>query len=1177
MAIALPKSVTRRPVKRVSRKKWTGTTPRPAPYSLLDRTKPRADGNRSYTTPRRAVKRLNRQAAAGRRDRQAYRQGKPVKTGGGNLQVRLAGGRGVTLTPAQYRSRLAHAQLDVASRANLLRRNPELRNDALRRARPNTLKVAGLNLGITPESVVRTIAKTPVPELIRGPGQLLKIGVTRGGRDAVALPANVVVGAYHTGAALEKAIPVPGLKKSDTREVKALWNEFKKSDPIALAAQGKFKQAAIAGGQHPLATSLELVGGVGSADRLAGAVRHPGAAAARLVGGPEAAARAATRAVERRRRPVRRIPGTNLEERRQYAKGAGMSALQRRHDVRGLRKVNRLTTKARALEAQGGQTAKVERLRERAQNADPTRVPDRYVHGRVDALEAQTQSMRRPGRSATSKESTATLVKKHGRAMSMIAQRIVLPTRENMRKYAEQLDQVYTSGELDRHEVRQNRRNRNALVKALQDPKFDPAAVAEHGVAMAKVQAPLEDLLVKRNMFDSKAEAERARLKPYAIQHMGARYSEEHGLVRDVRHVGSKKTHEVPLTTEQIRQHMQHVNGLNPDETLFVSHARIGGGDGAFNISARRVQSISTKARTGEAVRKGTFDSHPARMVEHNVRLRGLADATQSFERFLSDFAVRGKNGKIHPFATKKDATDAAKKAILDEHGDEIPGAHKFVAIKASPWAGRKAQLQHALEHADHEGFTVDHGEQGVGGATLRHPVTEALSDALRGKGDNTGGWVLVPARAAARMDEHASVVAGSNPALRTITQGFRRTVLPLSTSWLTGNALEAGLRTAIAGAGPRSWVSYRRAYQELARQNPEKAAEFLHATPGGHYGGVGEQMVRTSARQFENTHLEPVAKAFAKLRNTPGPREVADAYVKFSDWMFGSLNATLEGQFTRTLAGKHLRQTGAIPRQAGKIRMTAKDREILTRAVEQASHGIRNTNDQAAMADFVRRAYGKYDGYGPGARKAIMNWTPFGAWTWNAAKFIVSVLPKDHPALTAMLAANHQLTEDWRKQHGLDEWSQSPLPGFLQGSIPLPGGQHLRVARYTPFGLAANPLDTVAANVLPQFSGTLATFRGEDWKGQKIKINGKDPDDLQKAFIAAREFAFSTVPVIGLALRTKGNIREKGVPGGLKKTYWPFNPVKPKQKAAGNEFENYKRKSGPDVSAEFDKFKAAN
>jgi hypothetical protein len=92
--------------------------------------------------------------------------------------------------------------------------------------------------------------------------------------------------------------------------------------------------------------------------------------------------------------------------------------------------------------------------------------------------------------------------------------------------------------------------------------------------------------------------------------------------------------------------------------------------------------------------------------------------------------------------------------------------------------------------------------------------------------------------------------------------------------------------------------------------------------------------------------------------------------------------------------------------------------------------------------------------------------------------------------------------TDEWRKEHGLDKFIAGAAPGWLQGSIPGAGGVKYRApARYTPFGFFTDPLESTAGAVLPQFTGALAAFRGQDWKGATLRDkNGNELDDLGRA-----------------------------------------------------------------------------
>jgi hypothetical protein len=126
---------------------------------------------------------------------------------------------------------------------------------------------------------------------------------------------------------------------------------------------------------------------------------------------------------------------------------------------------------------------------------------------------------------------------------------------------------------------------------------------------------------------------------------------------------------------------------------------------------------------------------------------------------------------------------------------------------------------------------------------------------------------------------------------------------------------------------------------------------------------------------------------------------------------------------------------------------------------------------------------------FSPAEKRAIVLYTPFMAWTWNAAKFVLDVLPRDHPVVTSLLVAMQQATQSWQQQNNMDQFKKGSLPGFLQGSVPTADGGHIPVSAGTPFGAFGDPLGTIAGGVLPQFSGALDVMRhGIDWKGHKVK-----------------------------------------------------------------------------------------
>jgi hypothetical protein len=1114
----------------------------------------------------RPTRELNRQTRRSRRQQRAYRRGEPVPTPSGKLQVRTPGGAR-TVSPEQYR-RLIEAALESGRQREASARRYGFSSigaqNRANQARPGLagrfsgagggLQVAGLST----EGVKRfynddTLIGAALSKPVRDEA---KHFATATGKDLVSLPANVVLGTYYMGKAGVKAAA------GDSSEAKQLWRDYKETDPIALAAQGRFVESMEQVREHPLLAGLTVYG--------AGAVASRGLARA---GGME------------RRRSPRSVPGTNIVQNRQYRPGLVGKAGQRGREGWRRRSRDRLNLRAAEAEA-AGHADRAADLRRQAARKDPDRLPEQEIQRRVDLLEGQNQSMRRPGRAETARAARAALAsvpKGQRHAVSLVAQRIAHADPDDLRSYLTALEAEFPK--LSSSKKNANKQMRKQVEKALVGD-LDPVAVERAVADYVGVAKPLERELVEAGMLEP-GEATKAKLIPYAVRRMGAERIEGVGIVaaskvddaraavselRSARGRAAKSptkenraavraaeadVSRAVLAPAEIERHMR-ANGIDPEQTAFVTHAPGALGDGAFNVSARQAPGIPQRARSGESVRQGLLDVDPERMVEQAVQMRGLADANRSWRRFVGEMFAKDRSGKTVALP-KAEAQRVAKDMMFDENGDPVPGAYAWRVVPLNPWRGRQAQLRSLLDEADDEGFVLD--DEGA----RRHPISEALEAALKGEGEHEGPYGLVPDVAARRLAEHAAVVRTTGPGMRAVTQAFRKTVLPTSTSWLTGNAAEAALRTAVDRAGPRSWVTYRRVYNELAlgdssigralmprqaRRSGERlphpfrlpdskpgsdAERLLHMTPGGHYGGTNDTMIRVSANQFENTKLEGVARAVKALGEKPGPGTLARAYGRYADWMMGTVNAALEAQFTRTAGGAHMRR----------VLMNRRERRNMESAVEQAARGIRGSGAQVAMADDVRRVIGQYDSFSPAARKWLLTYTPFGAWAFNALKFLYVTMPKDHPGLVALAAVNHQLSEDWREEKGLDQWAADAVPDFLQGSIPLPGGGHLRAARYTPFGLATNPLETIASTVLPQLMGPLMTFRGLDWKGAPIRNSEGDQetDPYKLAAIAAREFAFATVPIIGLASR----VREKG-PSALN----PLNPVAPSGKGAG-------------------------
>jgi hypothetical protein len=748
----------------------------------------------------------------------------------------------------------------------------------------------------------------------------------------------------------------------------------------------------------------------------------------------------------------------------------------------------------------------------RATRIDPYRMSDTEVRRRVDERMAVNETLRRHNRAVTVNDATRAITNtrtptgsvpsrlrivganvrsktKPTAATVLHAQAITKATVTDLRAYRDELAAQHDN--LPPSQALANRQLRTQIGKAIAR-KPDKVALKRAASRYTAVMRPLQAKLADRGIL-APEQTVKAPLVPYAIRRMGA-VASEHGPV----HANGS-----PVTVAEIRAHMA---AHDVKEPTYVTQAPGQRGRKNFFVSSARPPGVMAPTRTGAATKRGTFDAHPDVLIEGAAKAQGLADAADGFAATIKEFAHKPSLGNLK---TRREADTLARDLYAST------GEH-WRPVRVNPFGAGRAQLDHLL--AD---------------ASADHTIIDALDSAIKGQ-PGPGPWALIPEVAADRLTQHLHSL-GSGPkakALRVVGQGFRRTVLATSPSWMTGNVTEAALRAGVARAGPLSYATGRRVVKRLGEIDPKAQQELTaRATGGGHFS-MADRTIHTDASQFAGGPvLEPMAKVLGAFWRKPGPKHVAGAWRAWTDVVFRQLNGRVESQFQTAMLGRALRESPLMDRGIVKLGATA---------VDQAARGLRDTNEQARFAHEVRRMYGRYDAFAPDTRLMIQNYTPFIAWWLNSVKFVYSVLPRDHPAVTTLIASAEQATEEWRKNHGLDLFmggkDTGQLPGFLQGSIPLAHGAHQRAPfRYTPFGAFGDPLKNIADTILPQFSGILSAFNGEDWKGKKlVKPDGSPADEFDKAKAAAAAFIDATIPIVAQVKRADA----KGLDA--------FNPLAP-------------------------------
>jgi hypothetical protein len=998
-------------------------------------------------------------------------------------------------------------------------------------------------------------------------------GVVRLGRpllsDAFSLPKDVVNSTYYTGAALYEAA------RGRPQRLGQLGSALKNHDPLVLAAQGRWNEALKATAQHPLDTVLEL-----------GGLRGVGHGIGRLA------------RTDITRKPAV-LPATRLEAARTFSRNPAVKAAQQRREVRRIGRAEGLYAKAQAAERSGEHPQEyVDQLYKDAERADPTLMHSRQVEHRADVTEALAQPAKRRGRAELKKAMRPLELRpsEGGHIQRLIVEghapvRLkgdgsvdVAALRRDLTSYHDDLrTQART---LEGKRLKQNTALRNRINEGLKLSDDQLAHVGNLSRHIAELTNRMEQRVIAIGGLEP-GEALTARLKTYAVRHMNAETRVDTAKLDEWRKNGSEgkppepqlvdstvktytpkqaaqraaqleemannasgaarnqlramatrvrttRTEKVytPLKSDRILAHMK-AGRVNPEHVAFVTQRPGGLGPGSFNMRALSKdltrKGLPTQTRTGQAVIQGLLDTHPSRLTANVVRLQQFEAADRNYVNAFHEVAARSPGGDLRIFTNPKKGRDFIESSKYDEHGNRIHGAPDWRLIRVNPWGGRESQLAHLLEHGDPEGF-VRNKDGGVD-----HPISQAIQDAVSGKAlEGEGPWAAVPAEWAQRIADHAEVYRSSSPTLRALTGLFRNTVLPLSLPWLFGNVSEAAIRTAIHNPRiARDVIFYRRTLKAIEAVDPQEASRIRDMLGTGHFGMSEISDTYTSLAQFSNSRLRPVAKALAVARRTHGPKQVADAYAKFTDWVFHTANQGVETPFREAIAGAHLRGVFG-DRAIGRIS---------AQAVEDAANGLRNTNAQVRMADEVRRAYGQYEAFSPGQRKFIVLYSPFAAWSLNAMRFLGVVLPKDHPVLTAALAAQNRATTDWRSKHGLIEGGflhgKAPVPAFLMGSIPTPGGGHIRAQRYTPFGFFGDPAGSVADMILPQFSGGLHALMGQKWTGAPLKPHGEvsSPEKFYAAF--TQELA-TFIPFYG---RVQQAIGYEGSP--LSRAWQTENPLK--------------------------------
>jgi hypothetical protein len=524
-------------------------------------------------------------------------------------------------------------------------------------------------------------------------------GPYRIGMDALNFPRNAVISGYDAGkAAYGLAGYAPGSpQKGSSREARRLVGGLTRGALGELVVHGDPKAAAKAFKAHPLYSALEVTG----AGQVLGR-----AALAPARGSRGSSGRRHVRA------PLRYGPGRDQVKHRSYSANLAVQEIQRAAE-RSQRKRGLDPNRARGTGKYGRQTFE--------------------LNQQVDEFAAQAEGMRRRGREETVREAARMLPTRRGkegsrrgrvaaavdRSIQQTADSTALPGRlshpraerdvvlaavegrlhgprtfkRDVRRERDRLQKVYVAERKSwsRPQREANRAQVKALDRVLGDPRAlaNSEAVFRAAAHYKQVGGKIERELVGAGALDP-AQALAAKVRPYAVAHMGARHDPK---LRAPEHMAARhaQAREVEAAAKQT---LEHASGRV--KRLAAQRDRVVGGQ-----RVKRGQDAARGAQTAYYVGEHRFTSRAAavaRVKEAGGKIRQVAltgrEASRVGEMSRIDRALkqarvdrRAAEAKWKQARRDRVASDPKKYAtgLVDAHGNRISTQQIVEHMRAHP------------------------------------------------------------------------------------------------------------------------------------------------------------------------------------------------------------------------------------------------------------------------------------------------------------------------------------------------------------------------------------------------------------------------------------------------------------------------------------------------------------
>lgn len=559
------------------------------------------------------------------------------------------------------------------------------------------------------------------------------------------------------------------------------------------------------------------------------------------------------------------------------------------------------------------------------------------------------------------------------------------------------------------------------------------------------------------------------------------------------------------LPNEEIRR------AVGEDVAYLPHHTQARGARAHYQTAfAGRKNLDSSKKRTGALFEKGAVDVSYQAIADHRQRLRGVVNRISEHDRIIHSIAITGPKTPDNP--TGMMTWDQAEKIASNakDNGAEL------VPYRAVPGSYDRARIEE-IASRQAAGETPDF-EQLVGGEFAERLKAPPAGEAT------ARNVVLVPQQIVNQLQEQHAISGTRGKAGNVAADVFRRTVLPFSTKWLTGNIVEAGVRLGAVGAGPNAYRIGRKLLKELDKVDREEAIRVRAALTGGLLFGNRGLTVKRVSEHFEGTPLAKPAALVTATGQLPVVKQLGWLMKGYTDAVF-AFNRHIESSAQVAALGKYAKRE--MQEMTGSW---AKATAAQQKALHDIANGLTDSKNLHDAARYIDQTLGQYSRFSPSMRRFIQQATPFLPWYINAVRWVGWTLPGKHPIKTAIyanMAAN--LQDDFDAQH------EGLPPGELRGDIVTGGGTVLPYSRYVPFGafgaIAGGGNEQLTPFVdpfFPQFkSAALAAF-GLNFAGRPAKVapedrgNGHEVTGAVRATMALNSLLEAFVPVVGIAKRVE-------------------------------------------------------